>query len=455
MNTNPQLDPHPDAESLNAFAEQLLPDHERQPILAHLATCARCRQILFLAQDAAEQDATQQAQPATARPILLAAPKKQPPNWRLAWGALAACVALAASSVLLYPHHPANTPEEPHQQANNSIPSQAPASTPPAAAPPHTAAKPEDKKSPSPESSRHFHPAAGTVAAAAPRPGVTLDAVTLSPPAQQPPAQAQTATGASTTLNITLKPAAASQTVEVQSAPIQSAAPPRHSEAATVNVAADNAPLQPSTAPITQTMSAQTVQPTEQLPLQGRNFHALGAAKAAPKSAPQSGAVGYGVGGAMANGVGRSAIASAKSPASFANKAPLIVTPDDESAARNALQKTLPSGLPAISAVSAGHHLLALDSTGAVFLSEDSGAVWEPIPPSWTGRALTVSLSRPTAAPQPQGTANGLPSNAPVDSLQPIAAPSQFEIVTDTGVTWTSPDGRIWKTKGQKVESAR
>ncbi len=53
MNSTFQLDSHPDAESLNAFAEQALSEREREPILAHLAACSRCRQVIFLAQQAA------------------------------------------------------------------------------------------------------------------------------------------------------------------------------------------------------------------------------------------------------------------------------------------------------------------------------------------------------------------------------------------------------------------
>ena len=53
MNQNPQLDFHPDAESLNAFAEQALGDRERGQIVEHLAVCSRCREVVFLAQEAA------------------------------------------------------------------------------------------------------------------------------------------------------------------------------------------------------------------------------------------------------------------------------------------------------------------------------------------------------------------------------------------------------------------
>jgi hypothetical protein len=43
---------HLDAEILNAFAEGALPAYEREQALAHLAVCADCREIVFLAEQA-------------------------------------------------------------------------------------------------------------------------------------------------------------------------------------------------------------------------------------------------------------------------------------------------------------------------------------------------------------------------------------------------------------------
>ena len=42
---------HPDADSLNAFIEGVLPEHERLECLAHLADCPRCREIVYLVQE--------------------------------------------------------------------------------------------------------------------------------------------------------------------------------------------------------------------------------------------------------------------------------------------------------------------------------------------------------------------------------------------------------------------
>ena len=41
---------HLQPEWLNTFVEGVLPEHERIACLAHLAECARCREIVFVAQ---------------------------------------------------------------------------------------------------------------------------------------------------------------------------------------------------------------------------------------------------------------------------------------------------------------------------------------------------------------------------------------------------------------------
>jgi hypothetical protein len=41
--------PHPDADSLSAFLEGVLPEHERLECLAHFAACSQCREAIFLA----------------------------------------------------------------------------------------------------------------------------------------------------------------------------------------------------------------------------------------------------------------------------------------------------------------------------------------------------------------------------------------------------------------------
>jgi hypothetical protein len=91
----------------------------------------------------------------------------------------------------------------------------------------------------------------------------------------------------------------------------------------------------------------------------------------------------------------------------------------------------LPSGLGAISTATAQHHMLAVDPAGTLFLSEDSGASWEPVPRQWSGQALYVRAKQPPAA-----KAAFSASPAPI-----------FELVNDSSLTWVSLDGKTWNAQ--------
>lgn len=74
---------HPDAESLNAFAEQALAGQEREQIAAHLAVCPHCREVVFLAQSASAE-----LEPAMVAAVAMPHNAKRTPwyrNLRLAW----------------------------------------------------------------------------------------------------------------------------------------------------------------------------------------------------------------------------------------------------------------------------------------------------------------------------------------------------------------------------------
>ena len=106
----------------------------------------------------------------------------------------------------------------------------------------------------------------------------------------------------------------------------------------------------------------------------------------------------------------------------------------------------LPSGLPLVSTVEAGHTTLALDAVGSLYLSRDFGKKWEPVEPSWKGRATKVRLV------QPENGANAI--GGPLLKLQKDKAASGgtaltilFEIVNDKNDVWTSADGKTWSPK--------
>jgi hypothetical protein len=105
------LPEHPDANLLTAFAEQALSVTEREGVLAHLALCGDCRDVIALALPAADivaapMAAEGEAVRATAAPARaeinrLTARRFAWPSLR--WAALAAGIAVVASVLLLRP----------------------------------------------------------------------------------------------------------------------------------------------------------------------------------------------------------------------------------------------------------------------------------------------------------------------------------------------------------------
>jgi hypothetical protein len=83
---------HPDAGLLTAFAERALIAREREQVLAHLATCAECREVVALA--APEQPPAEEATVAPRQAGWLTVPLMR-------WGAVAAAVAVVAVAVVM------------------------------------------------------------------------------------------------------------------------------------------------------------------------------------------------------------------------------------------------------------------------------------------------------------------------------------------------------------------
>ena len=87
---------HPDPNLLNAFVEQALSDRERTQVLDHVARCADCRDVVSLA-----TPPTQSAAIVAGRDTVRV-PKAPWFSWpTLRWGALAACVVIVGTAVLM------------------------------------------------------------------------------------------------------------------------------------------------------------------------------------------------------------------------------------------------------------------------------------------------------------------------------------------------------------------
>jgi len=92
--------PHPDPDLLTAFAEQSLSGRDRNLVLAHLAQCAECREVVVLSTPLSEAV----PQPSTTSTRWLGWPA-------LRWGALAACAVLVVAAVSLRPGFEARSPQ--------------------------------------------------------------------------------------------------------------------------------------------------------------------------------------------------------------------------------------------------------------------------------------------------------------------------------------------------------
>ena len=116
---------HPDADTLTAYVEACLPTAERQTVVAHLAVCEPCREVVVLSQSLVAEPATQV--------VLTPAPV---PRWRRlftpAFTTAASLAAMAAVAVLVFQlpqRHPQQSfnSQTPNQQSTNQQPADQPA----------------------------------------------------------------------------------------------------------------------------------------------------------------------------------------------------------------------------------------------------------------------------------------------------------------------------------------
>jgi hypothetical protein len=127
---------HPDADQLSAFIEHVLPAHEQEETLAHLAVCPHCRSIVALSLPPVEESLKPHPQPVR-RPWLS--------GWNLAWPAAAAFAALVVVGILVGIHIRTGSIVRSHVP-----PTQAALSHPPATfsqTPPKPAVTPEPPRS--------------------------------------------------------------------------------------------------------------------------------------------------------------------------------------------------------------------------------------------------------------------------------------------------------------------
>lgn len=154
-----QAAPHPDADLLTAFAENSLGASERERVLAHLAICGECREVVHTATLAAPDPAV--------IPSSLARPARSPLRIWLPWVAATACGLGIVASVLVLHVNTRGTPPLTPVAVNSAPPSvAAPAQQETSA--PVPPAKPNKTRKHATSSQQSTTPVAATLASAQP-----------------------------------------------------------------------------------------------------------------------------------------------------------------------------------------------------------------------------------------------------------------------------------------------
>ncbi len=398
MNSNPKLELHPDAESLSAFAEQALGERERGQILAHLAECGRCREVVFVAQEAAAERMPELAFAAAAAPAQESEVTQKKGargwSWRFAWvpaGALAVLVTAAYVA---------------HVRQVESYAEQARAASEAAAR--------------------------GAEMASAPETGMKAAPLPVAP---GPVAHAPEAAAAKVVKSGPRNGAFRQMTAEAAPAPLEVGGVTARSSSDEVALPGRSKEASPAMSVAAQREAEPAVAATQERQgfaaeaLQKRRV-ATGATEAAVAVKPEV----HKAAGGMLAATARSAQVDAnldakRGPAGsgMTNGPPMK---DGGFAFGQAKWVGLPSGLPAVSTMSAQGLTLAVDGTGGVFVSEGAGHDWESVAKQWSGRAVAVRLQTAAAG---EGASR--------------SASTIFEIVNDQGEIWVSTDGRNWKAK--------
>ena len=405
-----QPDLHPDADILNAFVEHALTDSERARVVSHMGGCERCREIVFLAQAAAEPEAAvASAVIPESRPRWFALRSRK---WSLSLIPAGAMAALAAVLVWVQ-WHPRSRPMEMAQLTSPTalVASQAPPGQTPAEA--STAGQASGFSNSSARKALQIPP--GTAV----RAGENSTGI-LSQDRLRPNDSAVSPQRAMELENQMSK----SGVIRFDA---RSAAP---------------SPPQSPPAPTAGFSAARADRDQQRLPPP--------AAASASEIVTVSGA--------------STSVASGISPAEPASIAELSrQSGDGMSVMLPAKRVQLPSGLNVVSSAAVLNQLVAIDSAGTVFLSQDGGKRWDSVKVQWSGKAIQVQ--------SPQGhlaltrAATSAANNSIVETAAPAAAPTpapktapasanpkpspdfpvQFKLVTDRHQIWLSADGKVWR----------
>jgi hypothetical protein len=387
---------HPDADSLSAFVEGVLPEHERLACLAHLADCTRCREVVYLAQEPASVPVAKE-------------PVRMWKRWFAPIPALSAAAAVCALVVSMVVYRQYNKPVAavPELTASNSVPAVAPPAPEmlkqaPAPEPP---AKALVKREPIP-------------AAAAPRPDVSAAAPPPLPLPSPAPAAAPLAAEATnafapaiTNNSSPSELAAVAGTVTDPSGAVVAGAsvtvrPVAGTSSSNARTDAKGqfnlAGLEPGRYEL-QFNSPGFKQTSKQIDLQPQEI-------AKVDSLLEIGAA------------TESVTVTAAAPVLNTETSSIAVSKAKKTRVSEGGVSELPSKLPPATTAAKGKVTLAADVDGALFLSANAGKSWKAVKPVWRGKV--ARLAAPPAVP---GAANAL-----------------FQLTTDSASVWLSRNGNRW-----------
>jgi Putative zinc-finger len=399
MNPINQSATHPDTESLNAFAEQALPPTEREQILAHMATCGRCRQVVYLAQ---------QAGVGPLEPGVVLPPQPQAPrrswltSWHVAWIPAAALAGLIGFAIL---HHSQRVSQE-AQMARN---------TPPLAAslapPPQPNLQTQNKSAPS--TAREDAPLAEEKQALR-KPSPPHVAAPSTPKILQKDEGASFGAGGGRAGASFGNELASGRRLDALQKPSSLGGP----------MAANQLQQQNANA------NQQQQSPRQQL--NNASLAALGSSRTESSGDKKE------TKGVSADAVSTNGPTPAPAPMAQLEVAPSL-TGRNLSTLKAKAAKTatiLPNGVAALSIATAAGRTIAVDPSGNLFVIESPGSHWIPVSPQWTGRAIFLR-----AYPMPAASAGSLAASSPAPST-PL-----FELMNDKIQTWISFDGKVWQAQ--------
>ena len=403
---------HLDADSLNAFVEGVLPEHERAQCLAHLAECARCRDIVFLARDVP-------VSPAAPIPIPISAHRRWFQPIPLLGMAAALCVAIIGTWLYLRSGREAQPQElaarviqAPPSPPDNRVEIPAPKPVVPEASPSarrRILEPPAQNPPPAPTTSPEPPQVAPEPARIAPVP----------PPVET--ARSKDNSAAETNTPPLPKPAAIVAQAEVVSSGISGTVTDR-SGAIVPQATVELRQLAGNRATNARTDTSgqfkfnglapgqyelQVTAPgfqrnTQRVDVQPQQI-------AAVKAQLEVGSVTETVEVAAA----ASTLQTSSAQVSIESRRKLKIPPEP---------RPLPSKLPTAIMETRDKVVLAVDSAGTLFFSGNSGKGWKAVKSQWSGKIVSIVV-----APEPSQGSTAI-----------------FRITTDAGSEWLSRDGRRW-----------